>query len=242
MPANLPAASPPASAPVVVIRPEPGNAATAAAARALGLTALAYPLFAMAPTAWDAPESSHYRALLVGSANVFRLGGAGLGELAALPVHAVGAITAKAARAAGFAVDRTGDGGLQPLVTNLQPGRYLRLAGEKHVPLALPEGVMVDDIVVYAARAIAMPPALVAALAQPAVVLLHSGEAAAHFAAESERLGVSRKHLALACLAPRIGQLAGLGWQHIEMAQTRSDQAVLALAAHLCKTVSPIGH
>ena len=230
------------AAPVVVIRPEPGNAATVAAARALGLTALAYPLFEMAPTVWDAPDPAPYQALLAGSANVFRLGGTGLNRLGALPVHAVGAVTAEAARAAGFSVAQTGEGGLQPLAETLPPGRYLRLAGEKHVPLALPEGVLVDDIVVYAARGIAMPPALVSALAKPAVVLLHSGEAALHFAAESDRLGVGRDHLALACLAPRIGAMAGPGWQHIEIAQTRSDHAVLALAVQMCETVSPRGH
>ncbi len=230
------------AAPVIVIRPEPGNAATAAAAQALGLTALAFPLFAMAPKAWALPGDAAYAALLAGSANVFRLGGANLAHLSALPVHAVGAVTAAAARSAGFAVARTGAGGLQPLAADLPPGRYLRLAGEKHVPLALPEGVVVDDIVVYAARGVAMPSALIGVLAKPAVVLLHSGEAAAHFAAETERLGVPRGHLALACLAPRIGQLAGPGWQRIDIAEARSDQAVLALAAQLCQTVSPRGH
>ncbi|MFM9935591.1 MAG: uroporphyrinogen-III synthase [Novosphingobium sp.] len=228
--------------PVVVIRPEPGNAATVEAARELGLLALAVPLFEMAPARWDAPDPAPYLALLAGSANVFRLGGGGLSRLAPLPVHAVGAITAAAARGAGFAIGQTGEGGLQPLVETLPPGRYLRLAGEKHVPLALPEGVHIDDIVVYAAQGVAMPQALVEALAEPAVVLLHSGEAAQHFAAESDRLGVRRDHLALACLAPRIGAMAGTGWQHVEIAQTRSDQAVLALAAQLCKTVSPLGH
>lgn len=227
---------------VVVIRPEPGNAATVDAARALGLDALAFPLFAMASTPWNAPDPAGYRALLVGSANVFRLGGAGLSQLSALPVHAVGAATADAARAAGFLVEQTGEGGLQPLVEGLCPGRYLRLAGEKHVPLALPTDVTVEDIVVYAARGLPMPAALIAALAQPAVVLLHSGEAAQHFAAESARLGVDRQQTALVCLAPRIGTLAGLGWQRIEIAEQRSDHAVLALAAQICQTVSPRGH
>lgn len=228
--------------PVVVIRPEPGNAATVAAAQALGLTALGFPLFEMAASPWEVPDPAPYQALLAGSANVFRLGGAGLARLAALPVHAVGAVTAAAARGSGFAVAQTGEGGLQPLAETLPPGRYLRLAGEKHVPLALSDGVVVDDVVVYAARGTAMPPALVSALASGAVVLLHSGEAALHFAAESERLGVERGALALACLAPRIGLLAGSDWQHIEIAETRSDQAVLALAKQMCETVSPLGH
>jgi uroporphyrinogen-III synthase len=180
--------------------------------------------------------------LLAGSANVFRLGGTGLNCLAALPVHAVGAVTADAARAAGFVLTRTGEGGLQPLAETLPPGRYLRLAGEKRVPLALPPGVEVDDITVYAAHGVAMPAELVAALAKPAVVLLHSGEAAQHLAAEMARLGVARDRLALACLAPRIGLAAGTGWQAIEIAAKRTDEAVLALAAQMCEEVSLRGH
>jgi uroporphyrinogen-III synthase len=228
--------------PVFVIRPEPGNAATVAAALALGLEARGYPLFDMAPAPWTVPDPAHYRALLAGSANVFRLGGEGLARLRHLPVHAVGAVTADAARAAGFTVAAIGEGGLQPMASALPPGRYLRLAGEKRVPLALPEGVAVDDVVVYAAAGLPMPPALASALAEPAVVLLHSGEAAAHFAAESDRLGVNRSQIVLACLAPRIGQMAGPGWQHVEIAETRSDHAVLALADQMCKKVSPRGH
>ncbi|MBX9885275.1 MAG: uroporphyrinogen-III synthase [Novosphingobium sp.] len=228
--------------PVVVIRPEPGNAATVAAARALGLDARGFALFDMAPAPWAVPDPVPYRALLAGSANVFRLGGQGLAQLTGLPVHAVGAVTAQAARAAGFAVAAIGEGGLQPMACALPPGRYLRLAGEKRVPLALPPGVEVDDVMVYAAAGLPMPPALVEVLAGPAVVLLHSGEAAAHFAAESARVGVLRARIALACLAPRIGLMAGEGWHLVEIAETRSDHAVLALAVQMCEKVSPRGH
>ncbi|WP_295527541.1 uroporphyrinogen-III synthase [Novosphingobium sp. Chol11] len=223
------------SAPLLIIRPEPGNAATAAAARALGLTVHAAPLFAMAATHWDAPDRAAYTALLAGSANSFRLGGPQLAGLAGLPVHAVGEATAQAARAAGFAVARIGEGGLQPMVLDLPPGRYLRLAGEKHLPLALPEHVIVDDIVVYAARPVPMPESLAAALRQPAVIALHSGEAAVHFAAEIGRLGITACDHALACLAPRIAKMAGIGWQHIEIAHERTDEAVLALARQMCQ-------
>ena len=228
--------------PVIVIRPEPGNAATVSAARALGLAPHAFPLFDMAPAPWTVPDPAPYRALLAGSANVFRLGGEGLSHLKDLPVHAVGAVTAEAAQEAGFAVAAIGEGGLQPMVSALPSGRYLRLAGEKRVPLALPEGVEVDDVVVYAAAGLPMLQGLIEALKTPAVVLLHSGEAAAHFAAESARLGVRREQISLACLAPRIGLAAGEGWQSIEIAETRSDHAVLALAVQMCKKVSPRGH
>lgn len=222
--------------PLVVLRPEPGNAATAQGARALGLTVHAQPLFAMAPVAWVVPLPDGYAGLLAGSAALFRLGGDGLDTLKGLPVHAVGAATAQAAQDAGFAVRETGEGGMEPLVARLAPGRYLRLAGERNVPLLPPPGVAVDTRVVYAAQALPLPEGLAAAV-EGAVVALHSGEAAGHFAAECDRLGIARGAVALACLAPRIAEKAGAGWQVVEVAGTRTDEALLALAAQMCQTV-----
>ncbi len=224
--------------PLVVLRPEPGNAATTQAARALGLTVHAAPLFAMAPVAWAVPEPDDHAGLLAGSAALFRLGGVGLDALKGLPVHAVGAATAEAAQAAGFAVAETGEGGMEPLVARLSPGRYLRLAGERNVPLMPPAGVEVDTRVVYAARALDLPEDL-AVVVQGAVVALHSGEAAGHFSAECARLGIARGAVALACLAPRIAEKAGAGWQVVEVAETRTDEALLALAAQMCQTLRP---
>ena len=54
------------SLPLVVIRPEPGNAATCAAARALGLEAVAAPLFEIEPVGWAVPEG-RFDAILAGS-------------------------------------------------------------------------------------------------------------------------------------------------------------------------------
>jgi uroporphyrinogen-III synthase len=227
---------------LVIIRPEPGNTSTAAAARALGLAVHAAPLFAMAAIEWDAPDRQAYTALLAGSANAFRLGGPQLAGFSHLPVHAVGETTAEAARTAGFAAARIGEGGLQPMVLDLPPGRYLRLAGEKRMPLALPERVIVDDVVVYAARPVPLPETLAVALRQPSVIALHSGEAAVHLAAEFGRLGIAASDHALACLAPRIGKMAGTGWQSIEIAHERTDEAVLALARQMCQKLWLPGH
>lgn len=224
--------------PLVVLRPEPGNAATTQAAQALGLTVHAQPLFAMAPVEWIVPPAADYDGLLAGSAALFRLGGAGLATLKSLPVHAVGAATAQAAQAAGFVVGGTGEGGMEPLVARLAPGKYLRLAGERNVPLLPPPAVDVDTRVVYAARALPMPADLAARI-EGAVVALHSGEAADHFAAECDRLNIRREAIALACLAPRIAEKAGSGWQVVEIAATRTDEALLALAAQMCQTVCP---
>ncbi len=222
--------------PLIVIRPEPGTAATLSAARAMGLDAHSHPLFTVAPRAWKLPEGS-FAAILAGSANVFRHGGPQLDALRHFPVVAVGETTADAARGAGFAVTRTGEGGLQPLVGKLSPGSYLRLAGQDHVELTPLAGVQIETRVVYAARACPIPGTLAALLPHRCVVLLHSGEAARHFRAECERLEIVRSNIHLACLAPRIGELAGPGWGDVAVAQTKTDTDLLELAARMCQTV-----
>lgn len=222
--------------PLVVIRPEPGNAATCAAARALGLDPAGFPLFDVAPLPWEVPEGA-FDAILAGSANVFRHGGDQLEAVRAVPVIAVGATTAQAARDAGFAVSRIGEGGLQPVVADLPPGTYLRIAGEDRVELTPPEGVRIATAVAYSARRSPVPGALAHILREGAVVLLHSGEAARHFANECQRLEIPRESLHLACLAPRIATMAGAGWASIATAPDRTDAMLLETARRMCQTV-----
>jgi uroporphyrinogen-III synthase len=228
--------------PLIVVRPEPGCAATMVAARALNLDAHGFPLFDVAGHDWHVPDPALYDGLLAGSANVFRHGGPGLAALTGLPVHAVGDATAQAAREAGFNVAEVGSGGLQPLVSHLLPSRMLRLCGHERVTLTCPDGITVDDRVVYAARAKPLPDTLVALLQGPAVVALHSGEAARHFKSESDRLNLPRHAINLACLAPRIAESAGSGWHHIEIAVETTDAALLELACQMCQTVCLRGH
>lgn len=222
--------------PIIVIRPEPGNATTLAVALRCGLDARSFPLFDVGPLPWQTPQG-RFDAILAGSANVFRHGGLQLDPLTTVPVMAVGATTAEAARAAGFTVQRTGDGGLQPLVEALPPGDYLRLAGQDRVTLTPPHGIRIVTESIYAVQARPISAALETLLEQGGVVLLHSGEAARHFASECERLGIPRNRLYLACLAPRIADLAGQGWGAIDTAATRTDTDLLELAGRMCQTV-----
>lgn len=216
------------------MRPEPGNAATLEAANRLGLDARSFPLFEIAPVPWQAPQGL-FDAILAGSANIFRHGGPQLSAFKSVPVMAVGATTAEAARASGFTVSHIGEGGLQPTVETLPPGHYLRLAGEDRVTLTPPTDVRIATEVVYAALSRLISPHLGAMLEQGCVVLLHSGEAARHFADECERLGIARNRIYLACLAPRIASLAGHGWADIRVATQRTDADLLALAARMCQ-------
>ena len=224
--------------PVLVLRPEPGNTATCSAARARGLSPHAAPLFTYAARPWHLPAGPGWDGLLIGSAAVLRHGGAGLAALQAVPVHAVGPTTARAAQAAGFVVAQTGSGGLQAVVGTLPPGHYLRLAGEARVPLLPPPGVTIDDVVVYAARPQPLDAATIALIRGNRVLaLLHSAEAARHFAGQCAAHDLPRAQIMLACLAPGIAKAAGANWQAVACAPRPDDDAVLSLAHQMCQTV-----
>ena len=228
--------------PLIVLRPEPGLSETVALAQSLGLETVAAPLFRIESVAWSPPDPRDFDAIIAGSANAFRHSGTALSGITALPVHAVGESTARAAREAGFAVAGTGDRDLQSLVDALpRPMRLLRLVGERRVALDLPTGVGVKERVVYRAEPLTLSEAAAAALSSGAVTLLHSGEAARHFAAECRRLGIDRARIALAVLAPRIAEAAGDGWQTIVTAASPTDAALLAIAKDMCQTVPKQG-
>lgn len=223
--------------PLVVIRPEPGNAGTVAAARGLGLTAIGVPLFMVRARDWTAPDPADFDALLVGSANAFRLGGTPLAALRDLPVHAVGTTTARAAAARGFTVAAVGAGGLQTVLDRIPDGlRILRLAGEERITLVPRPGVRLDEQVVYASEPQPLPPALAEHLRRPAVIALHSAEAARHFAAECDRLAIDRSQLSLASIGPRVTAAAGDGWRTVVDAETPAEMPLLAKAKDLCHT------
>lgn len=225
--------------PLLVVRPEPGNCATVAAARALGLTAWGEPLFRVSPTAWNPPPALEFDAVLIGSANALRHGGEALAGYAALPAYVVGQATAEAAREAGFSVAAIGAGGLQDLIARLaldNRRRVLRLAGAEHVALAPPASTEIVTAVVYEALPLPMSADCGALLAQGAVALLHSAAAARHFADECDRLRIARGAVALACLGPRIAAAAcGESWVAVASAQRPDDSALLALAREMCQ-------
>lgn len=224
--------------PVLVLRPEPGATATLEAARAMGLDAHAFPLFAVRPLAWEPVPREDVDALLLGSANVLRHGGEALALYRGLPAYAVGMTTAEAAREAGLDVVATGKGGLQPMLAMLRPGhrRLLRLAGRERIDLALPHGVSMVTREVYASDPLPMPRDLAALLAMaPALALLHSGEAAAHFATLCDQARLARGRIGIAAIGPRVAERAGIGWADVRNAARPDDAALLALAMQMCE-------
>lgn len=213
--------------PLVILRPEPGNAATCEGARALGLDPFACSLFAVEPLAWCAPDPAHYHALLLTSANALRHGGPGLFALAKLPVVAVGAATADAARAAGRVLLCVGSDGVEALLAAI-PGhqRLLHLAGADHVAVASPH--QVDVIAVY--RAVAIDDPRLPDLAG-SVAAVHSARAGARLAA----LVDDRSRTTIAAISAAAAAACGSGWGRIDVAEHPHDTALLALAARLCQ-------
>jgi uroporphyrinogen-III synthase len=230
--------------PLVVIRPEPGCSASVAAARGARMEAHGFPLFEVAARSWEGAVANGFDALLIGSANVFRHGGPGLRALASLPVLAVGETTAEAARGAGFTVVATGSGGLQKLLDALPRDyrRVLRLAGDERIPLAVPKHLHLEERVVYASRPVPFPPELAALLRLPAIVAVHSADAARHLAAQCVSHAIRRAPLRLAALSPRIAAAAGDGWGEVAAAPLPDEKALLALARQMCQDPWPGAH
>ncbi len=222
---------------VIVIRPQPGCDASVAEACAQGLDAHGYPLFEVRPIPWELPDPAQVDALLLGSANAVRHGGAALSALSGKPAYAVGEKTAQAARDAGFEVIETGSSGLQELLAQIKPvhRRILRVAGQQRVEVKPPDGVTIDERTVYASEGLEMPDELAAKLKGQAVVLIHSGEAASHFASCCDTAGIDRDRIALAVISDRAAAMAGEGWAAVEVAQHRHEGALLALAEQMCQ-------
>ncbi|TCD06374.1 uroporphyrinogen-III synthase [Erythrobacteraceae bacterium CFH 75059] len=219
---------------LLAIRPQPGLSRTLAAARRAALPMEGEALFEAHALPWQPPDPADYDALLLGSGAAVRCAGEALTLFRHLPVHAVGRATAQAATDAGLTVVSTGRGDLQSLLGSLRPGRLLRLAGHAHVQVVPPPGCTVDLRVVYTMRPKPLSAGRAARLrAGGGVVLLHSAAAAAHWAAECERLALPRAKVALAALAPRVLAAAGPGWRAHAVAAAPNDAALLAATARL---------
>lgn len=214
--------------PVLILRPEPGASATAARAESLGLEPIVAPLFEVEPVAWEAPPTTLFDALLLTSANAVRHGGSQLAQYRSLPVHAVGESTGKAAREAGFAVQTVGSGDVHDLLRQL-PGslRLLHLAGEQRRDPAHAE-VIINAIPVYRTIAVQSPCLPVRV---PVVALVHSPRA-------GERLtevACDRSMVTIVAISDAAAAACGMGWQSVHVADRPSDDALLSLAARLCK-------
>lgn len=205
----------------------------------MGLDVMLSPLFRIVPLEWETPDAAAFDALLLTSANAARHAEPQLGPFSQLPCFAVGEATAAAARQAGMADVQTGpsDGkAALDLAADRGARRLLHLCGREHVPLGR-AGVTVTRRLVYAAEPEpALPQPALAALMAGAVALIHSPRAAAHLAHLLDGTGIDRRTVRLAAISAAAAEAAGTGWKDVAVAAAPRDEALLELAAKLCKT------
>lgn len=218
-----------------MLRPEPGATRTLAGAAALGLQARACPLFRIAPIDWTPPPAAGFDALLVTSAQAARIGGAGLEGYRGLPAYAVGAATAQALGAAGFpsVIAGAGDGG--EIAARLATDGHravLHLAGADAAPFD-PGPLSITRIAIYAAMEAAGRAELAALLMPDTLLLVHSPRAGARLATLVDQ--AARAALHLVAISPAALAACGPGWASARAAPDPTDEAMLALAAMLCK-------
>ncbi|MEP9358888.1 uroporphyrinogen-III synthase [Sphingomonas sp. KR3-1] len=216
---------------IAVLRPEPGNRVTASAIEAAGRAAIRLPLFTARPVPWTLPDPARFDALLLTSANAVRHGGPQLDALLGLPVHAVGHVTAEAARRIGFAIAHIGEGGAAALVQAAEAmgvRRALLLGGRERMLGA--GGIVAEAITVYASEALEIDQAQAVRL-RGAVVLVQSARAGARLA---ELVAPDHRAItSIAAISTRAAVAAGPGWRRVEIAADTQPDTLLALALHL---------
>lgn len=216
---------------IAILRPQPGNAATAGRVVRAGLDPLALPLFSVRPLAWTPPAPHTFDGLLLTSANAIRHGGTGLSALHALPVLAVGAATATTARALGFEVARTGSADVAEVLRDAPEfKRLLWLAGRERTAFDHPAIAAV--VPVYASDALELSHADAERLPGN-VALIHSTRAGSHLAAELARHGISRTAIRITAISAKAAEAAGGGWAAIAIAAAPDDDALIAAARPL---------
>lgn len=217
------------SAPVLVLRPRPGAARTAARLDHLGLVPILYPLFAVEAVDWTPPPPDGFDCLLLTSANAARLGGAGLAGLRHLPLYAVGRATARAAVKAGFADVRIGGGDAASTVARIQAcghASLLHLSGVEYRPFDA-GALRVARLCVYrtvptgdaAGLAAAVPPD------GPVAALVHSPRAGERLA---QLAGALRGRIAVAAISAAAVDACGSGWRQTGVADRPDEDALLA--------------
>lgn len=206
-----------------------------AGATALALSAQALPLFQIERTPWSALAPEHYVGVLLTSANAVREAGSDLKRYIGLPAYAVGEATAEWARAAGFASVVAGDRDVAALVARvatLGHHRVLHLAGEETAPIQ-PVGIELEKHIVYRAAPIDPPPQFYDLLEQNPVALVHSRRAGDRFASLVKP--AHRQQIALVAISENAAAGAGEGWQKLAIAGEPRDEAMLRIAARLCR-------
>lgn len=169
------------------------------------------------------------------SANAARMGGAQLDRYTHLPAFAVGGATAQAVAKAGFASVTSGEEGVQSLLNLIAKrghNNVLHISG-RDIRTFEPKGLRVASACAYAAVEIGNTEDLLALLTPGMILLVHSPRA-------GERLKdlvpiADRSDLHIVAISDATLAMCSTGWASALAAESPRDDAMLALAAGLCK-------
>lgn len=240
---------------MLVTRPEPDASETAARLAALDIGVVKAPLLSFAPLTTTLPAADGFAALAVTSANALRaLHDRGeIPRLRHLPLYAVGARTAAAARDLGFDAVVSAEGNLDALVERLAGaaigGPILYPAardqsGDLARALA-PHGVMVITAAVYAMIPInALDGAVLAALNGGGIggALFYSRRTAQTFVSITDLSmnAAARRSLAMLCLSETVAApLVDAHFVRIGLADYPSEEAMMSLALSFARDQNP---
>jgi uroporphyrinogen-III synthase len=235
---------PPATT-VIVTRPEPDAGAFAELCRASGLEPVLSPMMEIGIKN-AAPDLSGVGAVAFTSANGVRAFAAN-SAVRDLPVYAVGKVTARAAREAGFSDIRAAGGDVGSLAAHIgaeigeERSAVLHVAGET---LAGDLVAMLEARGIPARRQTLYSAAPAAALSAAAIAALRAGEGdlwvslfsprtARLFVALAERAGLREEfgRVRAACLSEAVAKAAGGGWRSVAVAPERHADSLVAVIA-----------
>jgi uroporphyrinogen-III synthase len=227
---------------LAVTRPRPDGERTAKVLRERGHDVLLAPLLRVESVTAD--FSGNWTAVIVTSANALRATDGKLGALRSLPLYAVGARTAEAARAAGFKTVHVADGDAHALVALIaaraatMAGPLLYLAAEQRAAdletELKPHGVTVVTRIVYRTLALPLPAELADALRGGRIdaVLHYSRRSAEAFLAGASVTGLNAQALAPRhlCLSEQVAApLAAAGADNVAIAGAPDESAMISL-------------
>ena len=230
---------------MLVTRPEPEAADSAARLEALGIEAVTLPLLDRATLHTSLPDAKGFAALALTSVNALRaLEERGvIDRYKGLKVFAVGDRTAQGAREYGFGDVSSAGGTMHNLVEAIVSAG---LAGPVFYPTArhqsgdlaqelAPFGIMVVVAKVYEMRALTVLPAEVIAdleLGRFTAALFYSARSAETFASLTHSLSRSaRERLSVLCLSEQVAApLIGAHFVRMGLADHPSEEAMMALA------------
>ena len=221
--------------PLLILRPEPGASATARRAGEIGLHSICYPLFEVRACAWEPPDPAGFDAMLLTSANTVRCAGPLLELYRHLPVYAVGEVTAEAAKRQGFQVAGVGHSGahaVSEVIAARGHGRVFHPGGRDRRDFN-PGPLVIVRRCVYESVETGSAEGLAAVMPREAVALLHSPRGAIRLARLVPM--IERPRLHILAISPAVLDAAGAGWASGAAAQRPQDEALLVLAATLCK-------